>query len=216
MSDDLPPRYAITLLRHGESVGNAEARWQGQADYPLTDKGRVQARVLAEYWLANDVTFDLILASPQVRAKDTAEIIANALKIPLEFDPIWRERFIGAAAGLTHEELRRQIPQPDFRTPYDAIGDENGEGNWELFLRAGKALHNVLSRPPARYLVVSHGGFLNQFMHAVLGIPPQANDQGVRFRWGNTGYARLMYYPHRHTWQVQAVNERTHWKNYIG
>jgi broad specificity phosphatase PhoE len=213
MSNGPSRRYLITLLRHGESVGNAESRWQGQADYPLTDRGREQARVLGECWLEKDVTFDVILASPQVRARDTAEIIAEALNVPLEFDPIWRERFIGAAAGLTHEEVHRQIPQPDFRTPYDAIGDENGEGNWELFLRAGKALHGVLSRPPARYLVVSHGGLLNQFMHAVLGMPPQANDQGVRFRFGNTGYARLIYYPHRHTWQVLAVNERAHWNH---
>ena len=212
-SDDFPRRFAITLLRHGESVGNAESRWQGQADYPLTDKGRLQADVLAEYWLAKKVTFDLILASPQVRARNTAEIIGDALNVPIEFDPLLRERFIGAAAGLTHEELQQQIPQPDFRTPYDSIGDENGEGNWELFLRAGKALHSILNRPIGRYLVVSHGGFLNQFMHAVLGIPPQANDQGVRFRFGNTGYARLVYYPHRHTWHVQAVNDRTHWKN---
>ncbi len=213
MSDDLPQRYALTLLRHGESVGNAESRWQGQADYPLTDRGREQARVLAEYWLKIHVTFDLILASPLARARDTAEIIAGALNVPIEFDPIWSERYIGSAAGLTHEELHQQIPQPDFRTPYDAIGDENGEGNWALFLRAGKALQKILSRPPARYLVVSHGGLLNQFMHAVLGISPQANDQGVRFSFGNTGYARLNYYPNRHVWQVLAVNDRTHWNN---
>lgn len=213
MSNGPSRRYLITLLRHGESVGNAEARWQGQADYPLTDRGREQARVLGEYWLEKDVAFDVILASPQVRARDTAEIIADALNVPLEFDPIWRERFIGAAAGLTHEEVLQKYHQPGFRTPYDAIGDENGEGNWELFLRAGGALQKILSRPPARYLVVSHGGLLNQFMHAVLGISPQANDQGVRFRFGNTGYARLIYYPHRHTWQVLAVNDRTHWDN---
>ena len=213
MSDDLPQRYLITLLRHGESVGNAEARWQGQADYPLTDKGRAQARALAEYWLKKNVAFDLILASPLARARETAEVIAEALNVPLEFDPVWSERFIGAAAGLTHEEVLQKYHQPGFRTPYDAIGDENGEGNWELFLRAGQALQNIISRPPKRYLIVSHGGLLNQFMHAVLGISPQANDQGVRFRFGNTGYARLIYFPNRHIWQVLAANDRTHWNN---
>ena len=213
MSDEPPQRYEIILLRHGESVGNAQARWQGQADYPLTDKGRAQAHALAEYWLAKGVTFDLILASPQVRARDTAQIIGQALNVPVEFDPILRERYIGGAAGLTHDELQQKFPQPDFKTPYDAIGADDGEGNWALFLRAGQALHGILSRPPARYLVVSHGGLLNQFMHAVLGITPQANEQGARFRFGNTGYARLIYLPGKHTWQIHSVNDRTHWKN---
>ena len=40
--------YHVTFLRHGESVGNQENRFQGQADFPLTDKGRAQARALAE------------------------------------------------------------------------------------------------------------------------------------------------------------------------
>lgn len=42
--------FVVTLLRHGESVGNAESRWQGQADFPLTRKGRAQAQALAERW----------------------------------------------------------------------------------------------------------------------------------------------------------------------
>jgi len=43
-----PDNYHITLLRHGESVGNSEGRVQGQADYPLTETGRQQAHSLAE------------------------------------------------------------------------------------------------------------------------------------------------------------------------
>jgi broad specificity phosphatase PhoE len=42
--------YQITFLRHGESVGNAEERFQGHADFPLTGKGRDQAMALAERW----------------------------------------------------------------------------------------------------------------------------------------------------------------------
>ncbi len=38
--------YYVTFLRHGESLGNLEHRFQGQADYPLTEKGRTQARTL--------------------------------------------------------------------------------------------------------------------------------------------------------------------------
>jgi broad specificity phosphatase PhoE len=46
------PFYHITFLRHGESVGNVEDRFQGQADFSLTDKGRLQAQALADRWQA--------------------------------------------------------------------------------------------------------------------------------------------------------------------
>ena len=46
--------FDIIFLRHGEFVGNAESRWQGQADFPLTDKGREQARALAARWQSEE------------------------------------------------------------------------------------------------------------------------------------------------------------------
>ncbi|HTX92520.1 MAG TPA: phosphoglycerate mutase family protein, partial [Anaerolineales bacterium] len=55
--------YQLTFLRHGESVGNAEERFQGHADFPLTDKGRAQARALADRWKLENVSFDRCLAS---------------------------------------------------------------------------------------------------------------------------------------------------------
>jgi len=63
------PSYHIVFLRHGESVGNAEDRFQGQADFPLTDKGRAQAKALAERWLVEGVTFDRCISSPLLRAR---------------------------------------------------------------------------------------------------------------------------------------------------
>src|SRR5271157_343429 len=83
--------YTIFLLRHGESVGNAEDRFQGQSDFPLTDKGRAQARALAERWLEEDMEFDLCISSPLARASQTAEIITTRLGLSLEFDPVWKE-----------------------------------------------------------------------------------------------------------------------------
>jgi broad specificity phosphatase PhoE len=72
--------------------------------------------------------------------------------------------------------------------PYQAVG-ETGESQWELYLRAGRAVQNLLKNPPGRYLVVSHGGILNLAFYAILGIAPQANFTGPRFRFANTAYA---------------------------
>jgi len=51
-----PSFYHVTFLRHGESVGNAQERFQGHADYSLTGKGRAQARALADRWQVEGVT----------------------------------------------------------------------------------------------------------------------------------------------------------------
>ena len=196
------------FLRHGESTGNAESRWQGQSEYPLTERGRAQATALANRWKAEGVKFDLVISSTLQRAKETAEIIASSLKVPLEFDEVWLERDIGEMEGLTNEEVQ-QKPRPAYVTPYDSIGGD-GEGDWELFLRAGQALHNLLKRPAGSYLVVSHGGLLNQLMHAIVGVAHHADPSGVRFRFENTSFARVIYQPHLHRWAIDALNDHAH------
>ncbi len=212
MNDTRLQPFHITLVRHGESVGNAESRWQGQADFPLTETGRAQAHALAERWKKEDMQFDHAIASPLARARETAEIIAQALGLKVEFDPLWLERDNGEFSGLTLLEVRQNFQRAPFTTPYDPVGLD-GEGDWELFLRAGQALHNLLMRVPARYLIVSHGGLLNQFMHAVVGVTPQANNAGTRFRFGNTAFAQLMYFPHQHRWTIDKLNDHAHWED---
>lgn len=208
MSSPDKPVYTFVFVRHGESVGNVESRWQGQSDYVLTEKGRAQARALGQRWKSEGVKFDLIFSSPLVRAKETAEIIAAAVGARVELDPILMERHIGEMEGLTAEEVRKR-PHPPFVTPYDPIGGE-GEGDWALFLRAGQALHAFVRRSPGSYLIVSHGGLLNQLMNALIGIAPHVDPSGVRFRFENTAFARVFYYPHQHRWAIDAVNDRAH------
>jgi 2,3-bisphosphoglycerate-dependent phosphoglycerate mutase len=202
--------YCITLLRHGESQGNFEGRHQGQADFPLTELGRQQTKVLVERWKAEKKAFDLIISSPLARARETAEIIAAELNIPLEFDPLWMERDNGLMAGLSPEEVRDTLPQPNFIHPYQAIG-QTGESQWELYLRAGRAVQSLFYHPPGNYLIVSHGGLLNMFFYAILGIVPQPNFHGPRFRFNNTAFATVDYNPSSHRWYILGVNDHLHW-----
>lgn len=202
--------YDVILLRHGQSVGNAEGYWQGQSDFPLTEMGEKQAHALGEYWQQHGQTFDEIIASPLSRARQTAEIIAQHLNLSVTLADIWKERDNGKFAGMRGEEARTLYPQPDFMPPYEPIGD-TGESQWELYLRAGQALHNLMNRPPGRYLVVAHGGILNLAIYAMLSIPLQANFHGPRFRFRNTAFATLRYYPLRHQWHVYGINQHPHW-----
>ena len=197
--------YDFVFLRHGESVGNAEERFQGQSEYPLTEAGRAQATALGARWFREKMRFDSVITTPLARAYETAQIIAGVLQVPVTIDPIWMERNAGEIAGLTRREASERFPEPDFRTPYDPFG-QSGEGDWELFLRAGTAVHQLLKRPPGKYLIVSHGGLLNKTMYAVLGIPVQSNSNGPSFRFENTGFATFRYIPSRHQWRMLRLD----------
>ncbi len=206
------PIYRITLLRHGESQGNYEGRHQGQADFPLTERGREQSIALLERWKAEAKEFDLVISSPLARARQTAEIIAGGMHVRLELDALWMERDNGLMAGLSEDEVRETLPQPQFIHPYQPIG-ETGESQWELYLRAGKAVQSLFNRPPGKYLIVSHGGILNMFFYAILGIAPQPNFHGPRFRLNNSAFATLYYDPATHRWYIIGVNDYLHWKS---
>jgi len=203
--------YRVTFLRHGESIGNAEERFQGHADYPLTEKGLAQAHALAARWKEAGVTFDLCIASPLLRARQTAEIITKALNIPLEFDPNWMEIDNGMIAGMTPHEALEIAPPPAFMTPYTHYG-KTGESRWELFLRAGRGIQHILDRKPGNYLVAAHGGILNMALYAILGISVQADAAGPRFFFDNTTFTTFTYEPVRHCWRMLEFGDRQHWK----
>lgn len=214
MSDQTKPlsMYHLTLLRHGESLGNFEGRHQGQADFPLTEVGRAQAKALLDRWKIEKKEFDLVISSPLARARETAEILASGLNIPLEFDRQLMERDNGLMAGLSPEEAKQAVPQPAFTHPYQAVG-QTGESQWQLYLRAGAALQSLFSHPPGKYLIVSHGGLLNMFFYAILGITPQPNFLGPRFRFNNAAFATVNYNPASHHWYILGVNDHQHVKS---
>ena len=201
--------HHFVFLRHGESTGNAEKRHQGQADYPLTDLGKEQAELLAEYWQMKNVSFDKAISSPLSRAKQTALILNQHLKTDLEYDPIWMERDNGKLAGLTWDEARDTIPTLPFTHLFKPIAD-TGESLWELYLRAGTALNKLMILSPGNYLIISHGGLLNMVIKALIGLTPQANFQGPVFRFSNTGYTSVHYHPENNNWTIKEHNNTSH------
>jgi 2,3-bisphosphoglycerate-dependent phosphoglycerate mutase len=202
--------YFITLLRHGESEGNATDLVQGQSDYPLTPMGIQQARTLAARWQTIQTSFDgplfdTIIASPLSRSRQTAEIVADALSLTVEFDPIWIERGFGSLDGWHIDEILKITPPIDFHHPYDPPG-EGGESSVDLFIRASQALRSVLRRPAGRYLIVSHGAILNMVIYAILGITPHGHYNSPRFRFGNTAYANFTYDADTRRWHLLSFD----------
>src|SRR5690349_6102426 len=92
----------ILLVRHGQSEWNAQGRWQGQADPPLSELGRQQA-----FSASRKIgSVDVIVASDLERALHTAQIISGQIGVgPVIVEPLFRERDAGEWSGLTREEI---------------------------------------------------------------------------------------------------------------
>lgn len=145
----------LLLARHGQSEWNAAGRWQGQADPPLSDLGRAQARAAAQHAGA----FDAIFASDLERALHTATIISSAIGVgPVIVDPRLKERDAGEYSGLTRDEIEVQFP--------GALAEGRWPSGWEpdqaLFTRVSAALDAILDHTGGfgDILAVAHGGVI--------------------------------------------------------
>jgi broad specificity phosphatase PhoE len=206
----MPPSLSsFTFLRHGESLGNARGISQGQADFPLTEVGIQQARDLVARWQQVGIQFDRIISSPLKRARQTAEIIAEALQVPIDFDSNWMERSFGNLEGVPFAEVTHILPPTDFFFTYPPIGGD-GESLPTLFERAHLAIDKLVNCPPGRYLVVSHGVILNVALLAILGLEPQPEPFKARFSFGNTAYASLSYDPALNLWKIISLDNQSH------
>jgi len=95
----------LILIRHGETDWNVEGRYQGQADPPLNARGRVQALRLADGLASSGI--ETLYTSPLQRARQTAEIVAQRLNVPVHIEP----RLVEIHQGDWQTRLRSEIEQ---------------------------------------------------------------------------------------------------------
>ena len=153
------------MARHGETDWNRESRFQGHADTPLNNAGRGQARELAER-LA-DERIAAVYASPLLRARETAEIVAERLGLAVETVDGLREVDVGSWSGLTRAEVEERFPDGFHRWLALDHGWEDGETYDDLGRRVLASLRELAARHPGeRVLVVSHGGPMRSAMAA--------------------------------------------------
>ena len=203
-------RRSLIFIRHGLSEANRNQIVQGQSDWPLADEGRQQSKQLADHFVSQPLKPDTLISSPLLRARETAEILASQLDCPVEFDEIWMERFHGQAQGKDYETVSSWYKEKPLPSPYEPIFTD-GEGELELYLRAGQALLSLMRRPSGIYFVVSHGGIMNTVLHVLLGISPTAGRTlPPRFRFENTGYTELEFDDELSRWYLRCHNATPH------
>jgi probable phosphoglycerate mutase len=169
----------IYLCRHGQTEYNREGRMQGRLDSVLTGLGRAQAGAMARllHGLIPDARPWRLVASPQVRAKVTAQAIGERLGLPVTLDDRLMEISVGAWEGHLIDDLRRRHPDAfaerdwHFRAP-------DGETYDQVYARASGWLAEQDQAGPV--IVVSHGVTGRLIRAAYLGLAaPAAMDQPI-------------------------------------
>jgi probable phosphoglycerate mutase len=164
----------LVLWRHGQTVWNAERRFQGQSDIPLDETGQAQAERAARLLAA--LRPDLIVSSDLSRAAGTAAALARLTGLEVVPDKDLRERHGGRWEGLTDEQIRARYP-----VEHANWDPPDGEPSAVVADRVGGALHRIADALAAGQaegasglaVVVSHGAALRLGMSRLLGMPDE-------------------------------------------
>jgi len=163
----------IYCIRHGQTDWNAEQRYQGQADIPLNELGREQARrngrVLAAH-IDDPASLDFV-ASPLDRARETMRLVRTELGLPpdrFRLDPLLREVHYGHWEG----QLLSELPTTDPEGMRNRLADpfnwrpDNGESYADLMQRVIRWTETLTSS----VVVATHGGISRALRGHLLGM----------------------------------------------
>lgn len=214
----------LYLIRHGESQGNLEGRIQGWVDYPLSEPGRQQAARLAER-LAQPIvpgwregSIYQLVASPLRRAAETAQIIGQALALPVRSDERLKEYNFGPLAGLTSDEIVASFPSVradwEAKRLWQPLPGEEGEA--AFVARVRQAMDEVVAgmAEGAGLAVVAHGGSLDACLRSWLGLanPGGASEDGRGqrriFAFDNTSLSLVRIQPEGY--RILVLNDTCH------
>jgi alpha-ribazole phosphatase len=197
----------LIFVRHGETPWNVTLQYQGQANVPLNERGREQARRVAERLRRLDVA--ALYSSDLARAWETAEVLGAALgRTPTPMAEL-REIDVGQWEGYTPEELYRRFPDhmAEYKRDPARTVRLGGESYAQLQTRALVALNHIQEahKQGETVVAVSHGGTIRALLCHVIDLD-LANfgrmwlDNGslTEFRLGRNG------------WRLMRLNDAAH------
>jgi probable phosphoglycerate mutase len=195
------------LIRHGETDWNLSGRWQGHADVPLNQLGRMQARHLAGRMRGEGL--DAIYSSDLLRAWETAQALGEALGIAPRPLPALREIDVGAWSGLTRAEVLARDGDliERLESGEDVPRGGSGERFAELYRRVVGATEQLAAAQPEGHLaLVTHGGPVRALLlHAAR---DKRDALPRRLHIGNTSVSILAC--GLAGWQLGIINDMSH------
>ena len=153
----------VWLVRHGETEWSRDGRHTSVTDLPLTAHGEETARRTGERLAGEE--FDLVLTSPRLRARRTAELVGQG---DAEVDEDLVEWAYGDYEGITNAEVRKTVPGWTIWS-HPAPG---GETAGEVSTRLDRVVARVHDQAETgRVLLIGHGHALRALTARWLGLP---------------------------------------------
>lgn len=145
----------LYLIRHGESVSNLITQFAGSLDKPLTEKGREQAKVTADFLAA--IPFSAVYASDLMRAYDTGLAVAQKCGIPIYGTDQLREIYAGDWEGKSYSMLEEEYADSYgvWRTQIGLAQCPNGENVSQLQARIRAYVEDIVRRHPGETVCIA-------------------------------------------------------------
>lgn len=181
----------LIVVRHGETAWNVDTRIQGHLDIPLNATGLWQARQLGDALAGEAIS--AIYTSDLLRARRTAQAVADATGAALVDEPGLRERAFGSFQGRTFAEIEAEHPEQArrWRQRDPDYAPDGGESLRVLRERVIDTTHRLAARHPGELvLLVTHGGVLDVLYRAATRQDIQAPRT---WQLGNAAINRLLW-----------------------
>ena len=163
------------LVRHAQTVWNLQGRVQGHSESSLAAEGVAEAQRVAKR--LSGKALHAAYTSDLARTRETAEIILQRRKVPVDATPELREMSYGKWEGMTHKEIKAAYPQEyaEYLRGDIAFVPSGGEGPLQLMSRLVPLVHRLTTdhMPDEDILIVSHGGTLKGLLILLMGLPPE-------------------------------------------
>ena len=166
------------IFRNGQSSYNLAGKLQGQSNNSvLTDKGINQAFAAAMF--LKDKSIDIIVSSPQRRARQTGNIVSKQIKAPIFYDSRFAEVDLGSADGLSLNRLPKKHQTTLQKWQHNSAQPrfQHGESKGELRRRVSDALSDYASGDYQNVAVSSHNFSIMEVLQS-LNINKSSVDNG--------------------------------------
>lgn len=192
----------VLLIRHGETDYNREHRLQGALPVPLNANGILQAEALGSYLKRHEI--ETIFSSPMIRARQTADIIANALHVTVQEEPRIQEIMFGKFEGLLPSEIDSTYPEENrmWKSGDMSYTAPDGESRRTVQKRMAEAWDDLSNRDGYETIaLVSHGSALRIIMRYLFHYVPK---QSIV----NTSVTTLVRF--NKVWEIESFAETPH------
>ena len=200
----------LYLIRHGQTDANVNKIYQGNANVPLNDKGKEQAKVIA--WRFKSYPIESMYSSNLERALETARAINQYHDLNLNIERDLQEISLGEWQGKTREEVKSEYADfIDERRRNDDIyttAVPGGESYQLLEKRAMAILERIVNETDEEHVaIVTHGGIIKSIIGHILELPHQKRNA---FDIYNTSITVLKYSVEKNRFKIKALNDTAH------